>query len=217
MKASYLQTFIVICCLLLPSLSHAQFYRWVDENGRVFYSDKLPASDADKAHDQVNESGIPLESFERAKSAEERAAARDEEARLSEERKAIAAAEARQRAKDKILLDTFSSEEDLLYTRDDRLTAIQSLINLTESNNTRLQERLDVSRATEERLTKANRDIPQNILDTTQSLVEQIEKNNLYISAQQEKYQAIATEFDQDLARYRELKGLSVEILETSE
>lgn len=214
MKTKLLQYIAVIGFLLFSSFSMAQFYRWVDENGRVFYSDKLPASDAGKAHDQVNKNGIPMESFERATTAEERAAQRAEEEKQAAERKAQAAAEARQRAKDKILLDTFSTEADLLYTRNDRLTAIDSLIKLTESNNVRLQERLQVSRDTETRLTQANREIPQNILDTTQSLVAQIEKNNLYIVAQKQKYAEISAEFDQDLKRYRELKGLNVEILE---
>lgn len=214
MKTKPLQLVFFISFLLLPSLSIAQFYRWVDEDGRVYYSDKLPAADAGKAHDQVNESGIPLESFERATTAAERAAQRAEEEKLAAERKAQAAAEARQRAKDKILLDTFSTEADLLYTRNDRLTAIDSLIKLTQSNNVRLQERLQVSRDTESRLTQANREIPQNILDTTQSLLAQIEKNNLYITAQKQKYAEISAEFDRDLQRYRELKGLNVEILE---
>lgn len=42
-----MKTFAQICLLLLCSLlAHAEIYKWVDDNGRVHYSDSKPASES---------------------------------------------------------------------------------------------------------------------------------------------------------------------------
>jgi len=41
-----MRTLLLAALLLLPGLAGAQFYRWVDESGKVHYSDQAPASSA---------------------------------------------------------------------------------------------------------------------------------------------------------------------------
>lgn len=43
--------------LLLPALSQAQMYRWVDDNGKVHYSDQAPATNAKSVQKQAAASG----------------------------------------------------------------------------------------------------------------------------------------------------------------
>ncbi len=198
---------LFVVFITVTQASYAKFYRWVDENGKVHYSDKLPAERARGAHEQLNETGVPTKAIDRDKTDAERAAEKIESEKLANERREKAAIEARQRAKDKILLDIFTSERDLIYTRDDRLTSIESLINLTELNNKRLEERLKVSTDTQARLLKDNKKVPETIIEKINSIQGQIDKNNNYIASQNENYEKTKKDFEADLLRYRELKS----------
>ena len=48
-----------------------QLYRWVDEQGNVNYTDKIPASQAEKGHVELSEDGMRVRTIPPAKTAEE--------------------------------------------------------------------------------------------------------------------------------------------------
>jgi predicted Zn-dependent peptidase len=105
-------------------------YKWVDENGQIRYSDRLPVNQVKKKHQQLNSQGVVLSTKEAAKSDEELAA--EAEARRKQEEQAAKEAELKeaQYKKDQVLLLTFSSEEELGLARDDRLDVLESVIKL---------------------------------------------------------------------------------------
>lgn len=41
--------FYIVICLSLSSIASAELYKWVDEDGKVYYTDKDPALDNKKA------------------------------------------------------------------------------------------------------------------------------------------------------------------------
>ena len=49
-------TLISIALVTVPTISTAQVYKWVDENGKVHYSDKKPPASENKAVEVVDES-----------------------------------------------------------------------------------------------------------------------------------------------------------------
>ena len=77
----------VICALISPAGAGA-LYKWVDENGNVRYSDKIPANQAKQGHSQLNSQGVVINTQEKAKTEAELAAQakarREREAREAE-------------------------------------------------------------------------------------------------------------------------------------
>ncbi|MCS6995618.1 MAG: DUF4124 domain-containing protein [Casimicrobiaceae bacterium] len=113
----------------LAVAAQAQLYRWVDEQGRVQYSDTLPPQATDRARAKLRPDGIVLEKVERAPTAEEKRAQALREEQLARER---AAREARERL-DRALLDRYASiaefdraAERTLKDLDDILVALAS-------------------------------------------------------------------------------------------
>lgn len=194
---------------LLPATAFAaKLYKWTDENGVVHYSDKLPPDKAKQEHEELNQRGITTREVERAKTEQEILEEQAAEAAEKEERRRIAEQEAKQRMRDKILLDTFTTERDLLLTRDDRLNAVDSLINLTEANNQRLQTQRDELEARINSIKNTNREVPENMIKQQESLSGQHQTNLGFIASKQKEREAITQQFEADLQRYRELKGL---------
>lgn len=209
MKLKQFLLFGIFLVGLLPATALAsKLYKWVDENGVVHYSDKLPPNHSKHNHEELNERGLTTLEVDRAKTKQEIIEEQAAEAAEKDEHRRIAEQQARERMRDKILLDTFTTERDLLLTRDDRLNAVDSLINLTEANNHRLQTQRDELESRINSIKKGNREVPENMLKQQASLNEQHQTNLEFIATKQKERETITQQFEADLQRYRKLKGL---------
>jgi hypothetical protein len=121
-------TLIVISMLFAPAVE-AKMFKWVDENGQVHYTDKVPAQYLKQHREELNDQGATIKDIKRAPTEEEKAELRrKEKARKQKEKVRL-----EQQRRDRILTDTYTTERDLVAARDARLEAIDSQINLAES------------------------------------------------------------------------------------
>ncbi|MFN3629644.1 MAG: DUF4124 domain-containing protein [Casimicrobiaceae bacterium] len=118
---------LVVLFAVSAVAAQAQLYRWVDENGKVHYSDIVPPAANERPRAKLRPDGIVLERADRAPSAEERRALAARAGEIAKER---AAAEARAR-QDRALLDRYESmaefdrvAERRLQEADDQLKAL---------------------------------------------------------------------------------------------
>lgn len=102
-----------------------RLYRWVDEQGKVHFSDQLPPSEIERARDEYSERGTKLRSVERALTPEEREALRAAQRAAEEERKRKEAEEAEKRK----LLQKYPSEAELVRAHQDQLRVLERQIN----------------------------------------------------------------------------------------
>jgi len=89
-------------------------FKWTDENGKVHYGDHVPPEYARQERKVLNEQGVEMKTLEAAKTPEQIA----EEERLAAERKEQERIAADQASHDRMLLATFSTEDDIVMTRD---------------------------------------------------------------------------------------------------
>jgi YesN/AraC family two-component response regulator len=203
---------LITCIACYSANTHAgKLYKWVDENGVVHYSDRMPPDLSKSAHQELDEHGIARHEVERAKSDEERMAEQVEQSMQEQQRRAEAEKLARQRMRDQILLQTFTTERDLIITRDDRLNAVESIINLTLNNNKRLVSQIEETQDKISRTVNSGREIPENLAKQLENLNGQYEKNKEYIELKQKERQELDDSFTDDLQRFRELKGIELE------
>ena len=190
------------CVFALPA--HAGVVKWVDEQGQVHYGDRVPPQYIHKERDVLNQRGIVVESVPAAKTPEELA----EERRLEAVRQEIERIAAEQAFRDKVLLDTFTTERDIVAARDARLETIDSQVQLTESIIEDHQQQMAEVGERVKRLEQLGRAIPENLTGKLVALSKQLEISFQYIEQKGEERKRIVEQFDRDLKRFRELKGL---------
>lgn len=196
----------VMLCLLLPVDADAgKLYRWVDEDGNVHFSDRMPADASDAAHRVMGEDGTVLE--EKESSADERERRRQREARDKEDQRRAGqerrAAEER-RQKDRIIQQTFATERDITFTRANRVEAVQVQINIARHGIERLQaQRTDY----QQRIDRLPADSPAAEINRERiaEVDARLETRRANKAQLEEQLAEIETRFDNYLERFREL------------
>lgn len=198
-------SFLALAALILPSVALSKLYKWVDENGKVHYSDRVPPEAARLEREVKTETGVTVEKIDAAKSREqleaERQAREQEEAR----RRAEEAAAREQAEKDRILLLTFSSLSEMERARNDRVAALNGRIRLTQSQLEKLQSQLDGAKRQAADAERSGRGTPADMHKRIQDLERQIADRNNLIRQTEAERDAIVERFDHDMARYQEL------------
>jgi hypothetical protein len=202
-RKQYFATLVVsfLCCFGLNV--EAKIKCWTNNDGVRECGNSVPAEYAQKGHHEMSEGGVKRRETGRAKSLEglelERAAEREKAAAVEIERE--------QAAKDRVLLDTFSSEDDFVLALDGQVAHLESQIKITENHNTRLKlslEELIQDAANHERRGK---EPPEKLVTLIKSLREQMRDNKAFIGTNHLEQIALQAKFDTDIARFRKLKG----------
>ena len=141
--------------------AQAKMYKWVDENGQVHFGDKIPPKYLVKQHEELNEQGVTTKVREAAKTPEEKA----EEKRLERERKKAEILEKRKKARDRVLLDTYTTERDLIVARDSRLDAVNSQIKLAETIISDSNKKIESMEKQVVQIKASNREVPIELYD----------------------------------------------------
>ena len=198
--------FPVFMLLMLSAspLAAGKLFKWTDDQGRVRYGDKIPAQYAKQRQETLNEQGIVVDTKPAAKTPQQRA----EEARLAK----IAAEKKRRRdeaaAYDRVLLDTFTAESDMIKVRDDKIEAVEATVRLTRARTEKTRQRLRELTQRAANLERAGRAIPDPLRKEINDARDQIEYNDNYVKNRLKDQARIRAKFEADLKRFRELKQI---------
>ena len=195
---------LLMVLLSPPVMAGKRLYKWVDDKGNVYYSDKVPPSAAPRRKVIINEQGLPVKTIERAKTPAEIEAERRRQAELAKQR----AIEARKKARDRMLLDTFATVGDIIKARDEKLVSIRNQIRITDSSIVKLENQLARLRSRAADAERAGRPISQQLKANIRSIESQIANNRRYIRKRRIEEQAIRKRFEEYIARFKELKGI---------
>ena len=197
----------VFCLILLPALLSGgkvlaeRIYKWVDENGEIQYGDRVPPQYATTERSVMNDQGRTVKVYAAPKSPEEKAEAQALVTKKAEERKIAE----QQAVRDHSLLSTYSSEEDMLMARDGKVASVETLIQLTNSRLDSMQKRLNELTNDAAEFERSGKKLPEALVNQIKNIKEQIEHNEDFLKAKQKEMELIASKFDEDIKRYREL------------
>jgi len=187
-------TSIASVMLLANANVHAEkVYRYEDGTG-ITYQDRAPSSAQDDGHSILNNQGVVMrEVMSREERREARKVARKKE--LS-------------KIRDRALLATFTTEEDLVRTRDDRIGMIDGLISRLDDRIRILSDRLSVvdKRILMQEKTRGESNAQESFYAEQRSIQRNIENAWSLIDSKAAERSDVAEKFDGDLERYRELK-----------
>lgn len=183
-------------------------YKWIDENGQIRYSDRLPPSQVKKKHQQLNSQGVVLTTKEAAKTDEELAAEAEAARKLEEENARLAKIKEAQDKKDRVLLLTFSSEEELGIARDNRLDVLDSVIQLIKKSINTTQQQLDELRGNADaRYLSKGKEVPGGLAQKIEHFTRKLENRNAQLASKLAEQDKINQQYEKDVARFRELKA----------
>jgi len=184
-----------------PALA-GKLYKWVDENGRVRYGDSIPPQYARKSNQTLNEQGVVVNRQAAAKTPEQIA----EEARIKAAQAEAERVRSEKAYQDRILLDTFTNEDEMVMTRDGKIEAIEAVIRVTNGRSEKLKQRLVELKQRAAYLERAGRPVPESLNKEIAESREQIAYNLKYVKNRKLEQQGIRDKFEQDIRRFRELK-----------
>lgn len=194
---------ISIGLLLAPWTAQAILYKWVDDEGRVHFGDRIPVQFQLKAHDEMNHRGIVLKHREAAKTPEQRAEAR----LLEKERKKVELAEKKRKQRDRVLLDTYTTERDLIVARDSRLEAVGSQVQLAETIISDSNKTIKSLEKQVVQIKASNREVPADIYQRIDSEKQQVKVQSQVKQGHIKRRDEITAQFSGYVERFKVLKA----------
>lgn len=176
--------------------------KWVDEKGRIHYGDRIPPAYAKQERKILNEQGVEVKTIDAAKTPEQLA----EEQRLAEQRREQQRIEAERAAHDRMLLATFTSEDDMVMTRDGKIAAIDAVLRITRGRIERTEQALEEMTRRAALLERSGKPIPDTLHEEIRGARAQIQQFLDYIASKRREQESIRREFESDIRRFRELK-----------
>ena len=193
---------LLLAALLDTSIAFGErMYKWVDANGQVHYSNQLPPEAVQQEREVINKQGRTLKVYQAPLSPEEKVEA-EQLAELDARKKELAEKRANH---DRSLLATYSSKKDMYKARDGKISAIESLIQLTNSRISSMQNRQQ--RLTEEAANyeRSGKQLPASLLSQISNLRNQVARNKEFVDDKKREMEDIRLRYDSDIRRYTEL------------
>jgi multidrug efflux pump subunit AcrA (membrane-fusion protein) len=179
-----------------------KLFKWVDEQGHVRYGDRIPPQYAGQRQQTLNPQGVVVETRAAAKTQEQLAQERRAAERAAEEERLR-----RDRARhDHMLLSTFSTEDDMVLTRDGKIAAIDAAVRLAKARLEKAHLRLTALTRRAANMERSGKTVPTNLRKQIVDTRELIAQNEEYVKNQRNEQGKIRRRFEVDLKRFHELK-----------
>ena len=204
-----MRLFMLLAALALATASFTadaqQRYRWVDDDGGIRISDRIPPGATDKRIEVLNARGMVVRVIEpkRELTAEELAAqAAEKEAAEIAQRAAV-----EQARRDRMLLDTYTKVDDLIRSRDNRLSALDAQIvvsrDVVEAHRANLANFEEQAAAH----VAAGRPVPPGITQRIEETRAELAASETFMNKRVDEQAAMRAQFEADIARFRVLRG----------
>ncbi|GEM_PF-311726 len=184
-----------------------QLYRWVDDQGNVNYTDRIPPSEINKERTELSEQGTRVRTIPPAKSSEQIQRERELVRLRAQQQRLIQ----KQKAEDNVLLRTFRSVDDLTMVRDGKLSAVDVMIQVAKSNIRRQQDWLTTLRTEAAELERAGEPVTDQLKKRIAGAERALDEALATVLEREQQKQAIREKFARDLKRFQQLKDFPEE------
>ncbi len=201
--ASALATLLCASLVFAAAGAHAVTYKWIDDQGIVHYTDKMPADAINKGNVELNKQGIPIKKTDPALTPEQRRVKEAEDERIRQ------AARAREEVarKDRALLQTYTTESEIDLARKRALGTIDGQINSAQGYSTTLSKR---KQEIEARLTAlGDKPVPPALERELNNINDELDKQADLITTKKKEAVAVNARYDADKRRWQELAAMA--------
>lgn len=186
--------------LPLPAAAQGRItYCCTDNNGKQICSDVLPQECYGKAYREINSRGITVRRVDAPLNAEQRAAKEAEAKKAKEEE----ARRLEQDRKNRALLATYASEQDIDFARDRAIADVQRTIKAAQDKQADLAKRQKKLDAEAEFYKK--KPMPSQLQSQLRENEAEMKAQQAAIDGRQKDIEALKVRFEDEKLRYREL------------
>ncbi len=190
--------FLAAAALVGTTLA-AGTYKWTDEQGVVHYSDKAPPEMPTKGATVLDKQGRAVKKIDPPLTPEEQKAKADEEAR----QRALAKARDDQARKDKALMQSYTSENEIDLARNRALSTIDTQIKSAQTYSTDLARRQkDLAKR---KAGYAGKPIPIELERESAGVDQELSRQTILIRQKQEEQTMVTAKYDAIKQRWREI------------
>ena len=186
--------------LALSATAHAELFKWVDAQGRVQYTDRLPQDAVNRGNVQLSKQGLAKNVTEPVLTAEQRRAI---EERIAREREAEKV-ERDRKLQENALLSSYSSEMDIDVARRRNLAIVGASILSAEARIKALQRR--TAAIEREKLFYEKKPFPEKLKRELASVQSEVPKQYAIISQRNEDALEINRRYEAQRQKFVELK-----------
>lgn len=179
----------------------AQTYKWIDEKGRVQYTDRLPPEAVNRGMVELSKQGMTKKVTDPPLTPEQRKA---QEEKLEQQRLAERAL-AEQRRQDNALLSSYTSENDIEVAKRRNLALLGSNILSIEVRINALTKR--AAALEREKLFYEAKPVPEKLTRELANIAAEIPRQHALIAEKSEEMLAVNNRYDGQKLHFRELKA----------
>jgi hypothetical protein len=178
--------------------AHAATYKWTDEDGKVHYSDKAPP-EAPKGATVLDKQARPVKKIEAPLTPEQLKAKADED----ERQKTIARERDEQARKDRALMASYTSENEIDLARNRAVSTLESQIKSAQTFIETLtkQQKTIATR----KQSYAGKPLPIELERESAGVEAELSQQNIVIRQKQEELEMVAAKYDTIKQRWREI------------
>jgi hypothetical protein len=185
-----------------PSNNGRVLYKWVDKEGVTHYGDHVPPEYASQEQHILNSQGYEIRHLDAQKSAEQAAA--EEQKRLDAEQRQL---------RDKNLLSTYASVQEIERLRDQRLTLLADQVKVTNQFLDTLNGRMKKLRADSMRFRPYSSDpkapsMPDQMAEDLVRLSTDMRTQEQNLKQKRSEESTMSIQFESDIDRFKELKHI---------
>ena len=193
---------VAAALLLAIPLAQAATYKYVDENGKVHYTDKLP-TEGTKGGSVLDKQARPIKKIESPPSAADIRAREAEE----EQKRLTARANEEIARRDRALISSYTTEGELDLARSRSLATIDSQLESATGYVQQLGKRRD--ELAKRKAALDGKPMPAAMERELEGTDSELEKTLALIEQKRKERQGVVARYDNDRARWRELKAIS--------
>lgn len=182
-----------------------KLYKWVDENGKVTFSDIVPPDQIKKEHQEVNKDGLVIDKIDNIKTAEERKEEREKRQQIVEAKKQAVALEKQRRN----IIKAYSNENEIIRLKEERIFSI-------ERNIVSAKQSLEFQKNSKEQLLamaadreRSGHQVSKVFKSRIVIIEEKIKYQVKYIEEKRKEVNSVKSKFENDLLVYREAMRVS--------
>jgi hypothetical protein len=196
----------VAMAILLASVAAAdsgrKMYKWVDAQGVTHFGDQIPPEFASQERHVINKQGVEVDRLDAQKSADQIAA--EDKARMDAATRA---------ARDRNLLNTYVSVQEIERLRDQRLALLSDQIKVTSQFLDTLNGRLKKIRANSMHFKPYSDDpkapaMPDQMAEDLVRTGNDIRTQEQNLREKHNEQDSMSVQFQSDIDRFKELKGI---------
>ena len=185
-----------------PSDNGRVLYKWVDKDGVTHYGDHVPPEYASQEQHILNSRGYEIRHLDAQKSADQAAA--EEQTKVDAQQRQL---------RDKNLLSTYASVQEIERLRDQRLTLLADQVKVTNQFLDTLNGRMKKMRADTMRYRPYSSDpkappMPDQMAEDLVRLSADVRTQEQNLKQKRSEEATMSIQFESDIDRFKELKHI---------